>query len=93
MSHLLHEESPLYGCCFSSSWATQRGGKYEISKRKTIHSPHGSRRCDKDKKLKTHRKEAKKDHDSKQILMKYQRWLKATDSNRFLSTIINFCTN
>ena len=45
MSHLLHEESPLYGCCFSSSWATQRGGKYEISKRKTIHSPHGSRRC------------------------------------------------
>ena len=49
MSHLLHEESPLYGCCcFSSSlWATQRGGKFEISKRKTIHSVRGSRRCQK----------------------------------------------
>ena len=39
------EDSPLYGCFSSFLWATQRGGRFEISKQKTIHSVRGSRRC------------------------------------------------
>ena len=45
--HPYTEESPLYGCCCFSSflWATQWGGRFEISKGKTIHSVRGSHRC------------------------------------------------